>query len=160
MSSWKQRPFFIIFLIVIITVVGYSFYVHHRRQSAYKYYLNGQQLTRQRDFLNANLNFKRTLELDPYSENAPYARFVMASNYVALTAYIQAIREYERLIVDFPGHKKAADSRFMIGIVYKSCIGDNVKALENFKEYLKNYPNGKSTAEVRMYVERLEGAKE
>lgn len=158
MSSWKQRPFFktrIIFLIVIITIVGYSFYVRHRRQSAYKYYQNGRQLTRQRDFLNANLNFKKSLELDSNSENTPYARFVMASNYVALTAYIQAVREYEKLINDFPGHEKAADSKFMIGIVYKNCIGDNVKALENFKEYLKNYPDGKSAAEVRMYIKKL-----
>jgi hypothetical protein len=43
----------------------------------------------------------------------------------------------------------------MIGMVYKNAIGDNEKALEAFKKYRQNYPQGKSSGEVQNYLKRM-----
>ncbi|MEA3506648.1 MAG: tetratricopeptide repeat protein [Elusimicrobiota bacterium] len=153
-SIFKKRKTLLVILLVFLAA-GAALYLSHRKAVAEKNYIRGEELSRQRNYLEANMAFLKALEINPDSQRAPYARFLLASNYVAMTAYSQAITEYRKLIEEFPGHEKAADAQFMIGMVYKNAIGDNEKALEAFEKYRQNYPRGKSSGEVQNYLKRM-----
>ncbi|MDA3793456.1 MAG: tetratricopeptide repeat protein [Elusimicrobia bacterium] len=144
-----------VLILIIIAAAGFAVYSVRRQAVAEKNYILGEKLSREKNYLEANMAFIKALKLDGTSERAPYSRFLLASNYVALTAYRQAISEYRKLIEEFPGHEKAADAQFMIGMVYKNAVGDKEKALEEFEKYRNNYPGGKSSGEVKNYLRRM-----
>ncbi len=154
MALIKKKKF-ILFILIILAAAGFFVYSSYRRVVAEKNYIRGEKLSRDKNYLEANMALLKALKLDPVSERAPYGRFLLASNYVAMTTYSQAIAEYRKLIEEFPGHENAANAQFMIGMVYKNAIGDKKKALEEFEKYRKNYPSGKSSGEVRMYLKRM-----
>lgn len=119
---------------------------------AEKKFTSGDELTKKRDYLNANIAYIEGLKKDNKSKKVPAILYIMASNYIALTSYEQAIIEYDKLLKSFPDSERAEDALFMIGMVYKNCIGDKGKAINNFNEYLQKYPFGKMANEVKMYL--------
>ena len=115
----------------------------------------GEELSQKRDYLNANLAFMEVLKRAPRAPFAPQARYRLATNYIGLTAYDQAIKEYERLARDYPQHPKAEDALFMVGMVWKNCIRNGPEARAAFERYLQFYPNGRLAGEVKMYLQEM-----
>lgn len=86
---------------------------------------------------------------------------LMASTYLG-TFYIrnkmfnEAISQFQELRQRYPKSSQAADALLKIGLIYQLDFKDKVKALEAYREFLKQYPNSPVKQKIEEEVMRLE----
>ncbi len=75
--------------------------------------------------------------------------FWIGSNYMKLTMYDDAIRQFQYVLKKYPGGNKIHDARYMLGVCYQK-KGDTGRALDALELALKNNP----PSSVRQKIEK------
>ena len=80
----------------------------------------------------------------------------LASFYSHHQMYDQAITQYRELRTQFPKSGQAADALLRVGMIYQFSKKDKVRALEAYKEYLKQYPASVVRKTIEQEIRKLE----
>jgi len=86
---------------------------------------------------------------------------LMASSYLASfyehhKMYDQAIGQYVELRVQFPKSAQAADALLRVAMIYQFSTKDKVRALEAYKEFVKQYPTSVVRKTIEQEIRKLE----
>ena len=101
-------------------------------------------------------------KLKDLAKNSGDKRVVlMASSYLATfyahnKMYDQAIAQYTELRVQFPKSAQAANALLRVGMIYQFSKKDNVRALEAYKEFVKQYPTSVVRKTIEQEIRKLE----
>jgi len=111
-------------------------------------YKEGVKALEEGDVLFAAKKFNEAEILFPQSEWAPKSILMAAYSYYSQDYYYDAISELERFIQKYPNHKRLNYAHFLLAICYyeqivdeKKDLGPLLKAQEEFKFVIKNYPD-------------------
>jgi TolA-binding protein len=80
----------------------------------------------------------------------------LASFYTQNKMYDKAITQYLELREQFPKSGQAADALLRVGMIYQFSKKDAVKALEAYREYLKQYPASVVRKKIEQEISKLE----
>ena len=92
-----------------------------------------------------------------------YPNDTASANYMYLGAQLsksinlfgESIRKYEVLIKEYPSHKKAANAKFMIGMIYENDIKDTIKAKLAYQAFIDEYPNSELTDDAALSIKYM-----
>jgi N-acetylmuramoyl-L-alanine amidase len=71
-----------------------------------------------------------------------------------------AIRQYERLLVTYPGSQYGDEAQFMIGFIYEENLGDLESAKEAYQKVIDRYPDSELAASARQLLPHVGKAAE
>jgi TolA-binding protein len=80
----------------------------------------------------------------------------LASFYAHNKMYDQAITQYLELRAQFPKSGQAADALLRVGMIYQFSKKDKVRALEAYKEFVKQYPASVVRKTIEQEIRKLE----
>ena len=89
-------------------------------------------------------NYKAIYDNEPTDETfniAAEALYEVARAYENLENYTEAIRNYERLVEEFPEHSKAAQAQFQVGNVYFYTLYDYLGGWSAYRTVAEKFPN-------------------
>ena len=89
-------------------------------------------------------NYKAIYDNEPTDETfniAAEALYGVAQAYESLENYTEAIRNYERLVEEFPEHSKAAQAQFQVGNVYFYTLFDYLGGWPAFVAVTEKFPD-------------------
>ena len=70
--------------------------------------------------------------------------------------FAEAITQFETLIKQYPRSPQAAEALYKIGFIYRNDLKQDDKALEAFREFLKQYPNSGVRPSVEAEIKKIE----
>ena len=80
----------------------------------------------------------------------------LASFYADNRMYDQAITQYLELRAQFPKSGQAADALLRVGMIYQFSKKDKVRALEAYKEFVKQYPSSVVRRSIEQEIRKVE----
>ncbi len=111
-------------------------------------YVEGFEALKEKDVLFAAKKFNEVEILFPQSEFAPKASLMAAYSYYSQDYYEDAILELQRYLKIYANHKDRDYAYYLLGLCHYEQIVDEkkdtlsiLKAQENFKYIINNYPN-------------------
>ncbi|MCS7185006.1 MAG: tetratricopeptide repeat protein [bacterium] len=93
------------------------------------------------DYLTAYNLCRNFLESYPTHKKASEVAFISATISMGMNQIVRAIIEYEEVYKKYPLSLRAADSLYMLGLIYEEYLKDKKTALKYYKELVKNYPH-------------------
>ena len=92
-----------------------------------------------------------------------YPNDTTSANYMYLGAQLsksinlfgESIRKYEVLIKEYPSYKKAANAKFMIGMIYENDIKDTTKAKQAYQAFIDEYPNSELADDAALSIKYM-----
>ncbi len=70
--------------------------------------------------------------------------------------FAEAITQFETVIKQYPESPQAAEALYKIGFIYRNDLKNDAKALEAFREFLKQYPNSGVRPSVETEIREIE----
>lgn len=117
-------------------------------------YALGESKLEQRTYLEAREDFKKIVERHPNSSLAPRARFLVGEAYYREAEFDKAAKEFETFLAFYPRHQIADLVQYRYAMSYYDQMkpveqdqGLTVKALEQFKKLVKDYPESRYATE-------------
>ena len=81
----------------------------------------------------------------------------MANINMELGNFDKALTQLDEIVTNFNGDILGDDAYFLQGQIYQEQLGDEVKAMEIFNDFLLKYPGSVYTAEARKRFRQLRG---
>jgi outer membrane protein assembly factor BamD len=113
-------------------------------------YKAGEDLLEKRQYEDARQNFRKIVERHPNSSYAAKARFLMGEAYYREAEWAKAIAEFENFLSFYPRHQIADLVQYRLAMAYYDQLkpveqdqGLTVKALDQFKKLVKDYPESR-----------------
>lgn len=114
-------------------------------------YRNAYQLVKEQKFQKAKLEFINFIEKnnDPYF--SPKSYFWLGELYYWSEEYIKSKEIFDKLISEYPDHRKVPDSRFKLGkILFK--LGEKKAAKKQLEDLIKEHPNSPTLNPAKEYL--------
>ena len=121
-------------------VAKLSDYEHLKRASVYQF---------NRDFADARLHFLAILNEHPESGLAPDAVYQIGRGYSQMAEYTEAVKWYERVGEQFPGHPVSKDALLQLASAY-SRLAKYREAVARYEKFIQSYPGDERL--VRAYL--------
>ncbi|MCG9133506.1 tetratricopeptide repeat protein, partial [Candidatus Poribacteria bacterium] len=89
-------------------------------------------------------NYKAIYDSEPTDETfniAAEALYEIARSYESLENYTEAIRNYERLVEEFPEHSKGPQAQFRVGNIYFYTLFDYLGGWSAYRSVSKKFPD-------------------
>ncbi|MBN3038619.1 MAG: outer membrane protein assembly factor BamD [Candidatus Omnitrophica bacterium] len=110
--------------------------------------------------------FAQVVENAPYGEYADIAQFKLGQCYMDTQDYINAALAFKKIIESYPKSQLIDDAKYQIAIcAANSSTGpeyneeDTDKAIKEFKDFVKRYPDSHMEKEARHFISTLEDQK-
>jgi outer membrane assembly lipoprotein YfiO len=110
--------------------------------------------------------FNKVTENAPYGKYADMAQYKLGQCYVDLGDYINAALAFKKIIENYPKSPLIDDAKYQIAIcAAKSTTGpeyneeDTDRAIAEFKDFVKRYPDSHMEKEARHFINKLESQK-
>lgn len=133
-----MKKIYIVSGIILAFIISYVVYVKttEAERLLKKIYMAYQSS----DFLNAYHNSKLFLTKFPKHEKAAEVSFISATISFGMNQIVRAIMEYEEVYKNYPSSPRAADSLYMLGVIYEEYVRDKKIAARYYQELVKKYP--------------------
>jgi outer membrane protein assembly factor BamD len=113
-------------------------------------YAQGESELERRRYLEAREAFRKIAERHPNSSWAPRARFLIGEAFYREAEFDKAVREFETFLAFYPRHQIADLVQYRLAMSYYDQLkpveqdqGLTVKAIEQFKKLVKEYPDSR-----------------
>lgn len=110
--------------------------------------------------------FSKVVENAPYGKNADIAQFKLGQCYIELEDYINAALAFKEIIENYPKSSLIDDAKYKIALcAVNSTTGpeyneeDTDRAIKEFKDFVKRYPDSQMEQEARQFISKLENQK-
>jgi outer membrane protein assembly factor BamD len=127
-------------------------------------YTLGEGHMETRRYADARDNFKKIVERHPTSSYAPRARFLLGETYYRESEFDKAIVEFRTFLSFYPRHQIADLVQYRLAMAYYDQIkpieqdqGIAVKALEEFKKLVKEYPESRYASDALAKIDISRG---
>jgi outer membrane protein assembly factor BamD len=127
-------------------------------------YTIGEGELDKRQYEKARDSFKKIVERHPNSPFAPRARFLMGEAFYREAEFTKAIREFETFMAFYPRHQIADLVQYRLAMAYYDQLkpveqdqGLTVKALEQFKKLVKEYPESRYATDALAKIDICRG---
>ena len=104
-------------------------------------------------------NYKAIYDDTPTDETfniAAEALYEVARAYENLENYTEAIRNYERLVEEFPEHAKAPQAQFQVGNIYFYTLYDYLGGWPAFVDVIEKFPDSYEASQARTLLKETE----
>lgn len=127
-------------------------------------YKIGEQHIEKRTYADAREAFKKIVERHPTSSYAARARFLMGETYYRESEFDKAIAEFRTFLSFYPRHQIADLVQYRLAMAYYDQIKPieqdqslAVKALEEFKKLVKEYPESRYATDALAKIDISRG---
>jgi outer membrane protein assembly factor BamD len=153
-------------LTVVILVGGCGLFTQRPEPipPAAELYERGEYELNRKRYDDARTNFRRIVERHPDSSFAPRARFLMGRAYYLEQEFDKAIKEFEAFMSFYPRHMIADLVQYHLAMSYYDQLkpveqdqGLTVKALEQFKRLVKEYPESRYAPDALAKIDIARG---
>ena len=127
-------------------------------------YQAGEQDMNKKYYPQARANFQKIVERHPQSQYAPRARFLIGETYYREATFDKAIKEFESFMAFYPRHDIADLVQFRLAMSYYDQMkpveqdqGLTVKAIEQFKKLVREYPDSRYASDALAKIEFCRG---
>jgi outer membrane protein assembly factor BamD len=127
-------------------------------------YSLGERKLEQRTYLEAREDFKKIVERHPNSSLVPRARFLVGEAYYREAEFDKAAKEFETFLAFYPRHQIADLVQYRYAMSYYDQIkpveqdqGLTLKALEQFRKLVKDYPESRYATEALAKIDVCRG---
>jgi outer membrane protein assembly factor BamD len=127
-------------------------------------YALGERKLEARTYAEARDDFKKIVERHPNSSLAPRARFLVGEAYYREAEFDKAAKEFETFLAFYPRHQIADLVQYRYAMSYYDQIkpveqdqGLTVKALEQFRKLVKDYPESRYATEALAKIDVCRG---
>ena len=127
-------------------------------------YRLGEEAIEKRTYAEAREAFKKIVERHPTSSYAARARFLMGEAYYRESEFDKAIAEFRTFLAFYPRHQIADLVQYRLAMAYYDQIkpieqdqGLAVKALEEFKRLVKEYPESRYATDALAKIDIARG---
>lgn len=110
--------------------------------------------------------FSKVVENGPYGEYADIAQFKLGECYMEIKEYVNAALAFKKIIESYPKSPLVDDAKYQIAICAASSSSgpeyneeDTDKAIREFKDFVKRYPDSNMEKEARHFISKLEDRK-
>jgi outer membrane assembly lipoprotein YfiO len=110
--------------------------------------------------------FTKVIENAPYGKYADIAQYKLGQCYMELKDYINAALAFKKIIENYPKSALVDDAKYKIAMcAADSATGpeyneeDTDKAIKEFKDFVKRYPDSQMEEEARHFISKLENQK-
>jgi outer membrane protein assembly factor BamD len=117
-------------------------------------YSQGETELERRRYIEAREAFRKIVERHPNSSWAPRARFLIGEAFYREAEFDKAVKEFETFLSFYPRHQIADLVRYRLAMSYYDQLkpveqdqGLTVKAIEQFKKLVKEYPDSRYATE-------------
>ena len=117
-------------------------------------YSQGETELERRRYIEAREAFRKIVERHPNSSWAPRARFLIGEAFYREAEFDKAVKEFETFLSFYPRHQIADLERYRLAMSYYDQLkpveqdqGLTVKAIEQFKKLVKEYPDSRYATE-------------
>jgi len=112
----------------------------------------GYNYYNQQEYNIAINNFQQLIDEYPDSEYADDAQYYIAWSNYYLTLYEQAIIEFEKVTENYPYSEYVDDSQYYINYCAEKKLGNYVKSLLGYYDFLKIYPDSEYADDAQLGV--------
>jgi outer membrane protein assembly factor BamD len=127
------------------------------------YSLGESELERRR-YIEAREAFRKIVERHPNSSWAPRARFLIGEAFYREAEFDKAVKEFETFLSFYPRHQIADLVRYRLAMSYYDQLkpveqdqGLTVKAIEQFKKLIKEYPDSRYATDALAKIDICRG---
>ena len=127
-------------------------------------YKLGEEAIERRVYAEARESFKKIVERHPTSSYASRARFLMGETYYRESEFDKAIVEFRTFLSFYPRHQIADLVQYRLAMAYYDQIkpieqdqGLAIKALEEFKKLVKEYPESRYATDALAKIDISRG---
>jgi outer membrane protein assembly factor BamD len=127
-------------------------------------YSQGEQELERRRYVEAREAFRKIVERHPNSSWAPRARFLIGEAFYREAEFDKARKEFETFLAFYPRHQVADLVQYRLAMSYYDQLkpveqdqGLTVKALEQFKKLVKEYPDSRYATESLAKIDICRG---
>lgn len=157
-------------LVLVLSLSGCSYLEDMFRQKpqallpAQDLYAQGESDMNKKYYPQARASFQKIVERHPQSQYAPRARFLIGETYYREGTFDKAIKEFEAFMAFYPRHDIADLVQFRLAMSYYDQMkpveqdqGLTVKAMEQFKKLVREYPDSRYAADALAKIEVCRG---
>ena len=127
-------------------------------------YAQGEQELDRRRYLEARDAFRKIVERHPNSSWAPRARFLIGEAWYREAEFDKAVKEFETFLSFYPRHQIADLVQYRLAMSYYDQLkpveqdqGLTVKAVEQFKKLVKEYPDSRYATDALSKIDICRG---
>lgn len=110
--------------------------------------------------------FSRVVENAPYGKYADIAQYKLGQCYMDVKDYINAALAFKEIIENYPKSPLADDAKYKIAMCAAASTSgpeyneeDTDKAIKEFRDFVKRYPDSNMEKEARQFISKLENQK-
>src|SRR5215470_20269379 len=157
-------------LVVAVSLSGCAYLEDMFRQKpqallpAQDLYQQGEQDMEKKYYPQARTSFQKIVERHPQSQYAARARFLIGETYYREAAFDKAIKEFESFMAFYPRHDIADLVQFRLAMSYYDQMkpveqdqGLTVKAIEQFRKLVKEYPASRYATDALAKIDVCRG---
>lgn len=108
----------------------------------------------------------KVVENAPYGKYADIAQYKLGQCYIEMQDYINAALAFKEIIENYPKSPLVDDAKYQIAICAVSSTSgpeyneeDTDKAIKEFRDFVKRYPDSSMEKEARKFISKLENQK-
>jgi len=127
-------------------------------------YSQGEQDLERRRYLEAREAFRKIVERHPNTSWAPRARFLIGEAFYREAEFDKAVREFETFLSFYPRHQIADLVQYRLAMSYYDQLkpveqdqGLTVKAMEQFRKLVKEYPDSRYATDALAKIDICRG---
>jgi outer membrane protein assembly factor BamD len=127
-------------------------------------YATGEKKLEERSYSDARDDFKKIVERHPNSSLSARARFLLGEAYYREAEFDKAAREFETFLAFYPRHQIADLVQYRYAMSYYDQLkpveqdqGLTVKALDQFRKLVKDYPESRYATEALAKIDVCRG---
>lgn len=127
-------------------------------------YQAGEEEMNKRYYPQARTNFQKIVERHPQSQYAARARFLVGETYYREGTFDKAIKEFEAFMAFYPRHEIADLVQYRLAMSYYDQMkpveqdqGLTVKAMEQFKKLVREYPDSRYASDALAKIDVCRG---
>src|SRR5215467_13226815 len=127
-------------------------------------YQAGEEEMNKRYYPQARTNFQKIVERHPQSQYAARARFLVGETYYREGTFDKAIKEFEAFMAFYPRHEIADLVQYRLAMSYYDQMkpveqdqGLTVKAIEQFRRLVKEYPASRYATDALAKIDVCRG---
>jgi outer membrane protein assembly factor BamD len=157
-------------LVVALSLSGCAYLEDMFRQKpqallpAQDLYQQGEQDMEKKYYPQARTSFQKIVERHPQSQYAARARFLIGETYYREAAFDKAIKEFEAFMSFYPRHEIADLVQYRLAMSYYDQMkpveqdqGLTVKAIDQFKKLVREYPDSRYASDALAKIEVCRG---
>jgi outer membrane protein assembly factor BamD len=127
-------------------------------------YAQGESELERRRYIEAREAFRKIAERHPNSSWAPRARFLVGEAFYREAEFDKAVKEFETFLAFYPRHQIADLVQYRLAMSYYDQLkpveqdqGLTVKAIEQFKKLVKEYPESRYATDALAKIDVCRG---